>query len=159
MQIGPRTAVTIEYTLRDDKGELLDTSEGGTPLSYLHGSGTLIPAVEKALDGKGVGEAIEVSMTAAEGYGERDEKLVQNLPLRKLSTKKAEIGKRYRIATPRGSQVGLVTAIHGDYATVDQNHPLAGRALSFVAKVVGVRAATDEELTHGHIHGPGGHHH
>jgi FKBP-type peptidyl-prolyl cis-trans isomerase SlyD len=159
MQIGPRAAVTIEYTLKDDAGKVLDTSEGRKPLTYLHGLGNLVPGLEKALEGKEAGASFEVTLTAEEGYGPRDEKLVRKLPLRKLADKSPQPGRRTRAQFDDGLRLALVTAVSGDYATVDGNHALAGMALHFAVKVVEVRPATSDELEHGHAHGEGGHHH
>jgi FKBP-type peptidyl-prolyl cis-trans isomerase SlyD len=158
VQVQPRSVVTIEYTLKNDQGEVLDTSQGRKPLVYLHGLGNLVAGLEKALDGKSAGESLEVSLEPEEGYGPRDEKLVRKIPVRKLHDKNPQAGKRYRAQLEEGHQIVLVTGISGDYATVDANHPLAGQTLHFAVQVVEVREATAEELEHGHVHGPGGHH-
>jgi FKBP-type peptidyl-prolyl cis-trans isomerase SlyD len=158
MQIADKVAVTIAYTLTDDDGKVLDTSEGREPLTYLHGVGTLVPGLEKALIGKQVGDSLTVDLPAAEAYGMRDEKRIRNVPLRKLPEGKATVGMRYRVQTEGGTVAALVTAIKGDYATVDLNHPLADLNLHFQVSVTGLREATEEELAHGHVHGPGGHH-
>ena len=159
MQIGAQKAVTIGYTLKDDEGRVLDSSEGGEPLTYLHGSGDIVPGLEKALDGKQAGDAISVSLAPEEAYGQRDERQIRNIPLRKLPAGKVEVGMQYQITTEAGPMLALVTALRGDYATIDANHPLAGMRLHFDVKVVEVRDATKEELEHGHVHGPGEHHH
>ncbi len=161
MQIGAQKAVTIGYTLKDDEGKVLDTSEGegGEPLTYLHGAGDIVPGLEKALDGKQVGDAISVSLAPEDAYGQRDEGHVRNIPLRKLPAGKVQVGMQYQITTDAGPMLALVTAVRGDYATIDANHPLAGMRLHFDVKVVEVRDATAEELEHGHVHGPGDHHH
>jgi len=159
MQVAAQKVVTIEYTLKDDAGEVLDSSDGGEPLSYIHGAGNIVPGLEKALDGKNVGDAITTKVAPEEGYGARDEELIQKIPSRKLPDKKAKVGGRYRVQTSEGPTVVLVTAIAGDYVTIDANHPLAGMTLHFEVKVVGVREPTSEELQHGHVHGAGGHHH
>jgi FKBP-type peptidyl-prolyl cis-trans isomerase SlyD len=161
MAIGAQKAVTISYTLKDDEGMVLDTSEGegGEPLTYLHGVGSIVDGLEKALDGKDVGDAISVVVTPEEGYGVRDEGHIRNVPLRKLPEGKVVVGMRYRVQTEDGYMAALVTAVRGDYATIDANHPLAGMTLHFEVKVLEVRDATAEELTHGHVHGPGDHHH
>ena len=157
MQIGAQKAVTIGYTLKDDDGEVLDTSEGGEPLTYLHGTGDIVPGLEKALDGKQAGDAISVILSPDEGYGQRDERQIRNIPLRKLPAGKVEVGMQYQITTEAGPMMALVTAVRGDYATIDANHPLAGMRLHFDVKVVEVRDATADELQHGHVHGPGEH--
>jgi FKBP-type peptidyl-prolyl cis-trans isomerase SlyD len=159
MQIAPRTAVTIEYTLKDDSGKVVDSSEGKKPLTYLHGLGNLVPGLEKALEGKAAGESLEVTLSAEEGYGHRDETLIRKLPVRKLADKNPQPGRRTRAQFEDGYRFALVTAVSGDYATVDGNHPLAGMALHFAVKVVSVREATADELEHGHAHGEGGHKH
>jgi FKBP-type peptidyl-prolyl cis-trans isomerase SlyD len=159
MEIAPRAAVTIEYTLKDDAGKVLDSSEGRKPLVYLHGLGNLVPGLEKALEGKAPGATLDVTLAPEEGYGHRDEKLVRKLPLRKLADKSPQPGHRTRAQYEDGYRFVQVTAVSGDYATVDGNHPLAGMTLHFSVKVLDVRAATPDELEHGHAHGEGGHHH
>jgi FKBP-type peptidyl-prolyl cis-trans isomerase SlyD len=158
MQVGSQKAVTIHYVLKDDDGEVLDSSEKREPLTYLHGTGSVVPGLEKALEGKAVGDAVNVTLTPDEGYGPRDERLVRNMPVRKIREARIEVGGRYPADTPEGPRLVLVTALRGDYATVDANHPLAGMTLHFAVEVVGVRDATAEEMAHGHVHGPGGAH-
>ena len=158
MQIGAKKAVTFHYSLRDDEGTVLDSSEGSDPLTYLHGEGNIVPGLEKALEGKTVGDEVKASVPPEEGYGVRDEKNIQNVPRRKLPEGKLQPGMRVRLQTNHGQIVALVTAIKGDYVTIDTNHPLAGMTLHFEVKVTDVRDATAEELEHGHVHGPGGHH-
>jgi FKBP-type peptidyl-prolyl cis-trans isomerase SlyD len=159
MLIADNTVVSIDYTLKDDEGAVLDSSDGREPLDYLHGAGNIIAGLEKVLLGKTVGDAIEVVISPEEGYGRRDEKHVRKLPLRKLADKKPQVGRRYRAQLDDGVAFVLVTAISGDYATIDANHPLADKTLHFAVKVAGVRAATDEEKQHGHVHGAHGHGH
>lgn len=159
MTIGPKTVVTIDYTLKDDGGAVLDSSDGGKPLVYLHGVGNLVPGLEKALDGKSTGETLSVSLGPDDGYGHRDESLVMNIQVRRLRDKKAAVGLRTLAETKDGVRMVLVTAVRGDYATVDANHPLADMTLHFQVKVVDVREATADEIEHGHIHGEGGHAH
>jgi FKBP-type peptidyl-prolyl cis-trans isomerase SlyD len=159
MTIGPKTVVSIEYTLKDEAGEVLDSSEGRRPLAYLHGLGNIVPGLEKALDGKAPGESVDVKLSPADGYGDRDESLVRNLPVRKIADKKPQVGRRYRAQLDDGQAVVLVTSLKGDYATVDANHPLAGMTLHFQVKVVDVREATADEIKHGHVHDPDDHHH
>ena len=161
MQIADQKAVTIHYTLKDDEGTVLDSSKGREPLGYLHGVGNIVPGLEKALAGKAAGESVQVTLTPEEGYGARDDKNVRNVPLRKLSEGsegKVTVGMQCQLRTRDGIQMATVTAVRGDYATVDLNHPLAGKRLHFDVEVVAIRDATPEELTHGHIHEPGGHH-
>jgi FKBP-type peptidyl-prolyl cis-trans isomerase SlyD len=157
--IADKTAVTIAYTLKDDADKVLDSSEGKDPLTYLHGTGNIVPGLEKALTGKKTGDVVKVSLPAGEAYGPRDDKRVRNVPLRKLPDGKVVAGMRYRVQTDHGPIAALVTAVKGDYATVDMNHPFAGMTLHFEVTVLGVREATAEELEHRHVHGAGGHHH
>jgi len=159
VQIQAKSVVTLEYTLKDDAGEVLDKSEGRGPLTYLHGAGNLVPGLEKALEGKSAGDSLEVSIAPADGYGDRSEKLVRKIPLRKIQDPRPQPGKRYRAQVDDGLRIVLVTGLSGDYASVDANHPLAGMTLHFAVKVVEIREATAEELSHGHVHGKGGHHH
>lgn len=159
MNIEARKVVSIEYVLTDDAGKVLDSSRGREPLSYLHGAGNIVPGLEKALEGKAEGETIEVSVPPDEGYGMRDERLIQNVAIRKLPNKKAEVGLQMRAQTEHGVRVLTVTAVRGDYATVDANHPLAGHTLHFKVTVKAIREPTEEELAHGHVHGPHGHDH
>jgi FKBP-type peptidyl-prolyl cis-trans isomerase SlyD len=158
VQIQQRSVVSIEYTLKNDQGEVLDKSEGREPLVYMHGVGNLVPGLEKALEGKGTGDTVDVTLSPEDGYGHRDEKLLRKIPVRKLHDKNPQAGKRYRAQMDDGHRVVLVISISGDYASVDANHPLAGQTLHFNVKVGEVREATKEELEHGHVHGPGGHH-
>ena len=159
MQVASKKVVRIGYTLKDDDGEILDSSAGRDPLIYIHGVGSLVPGLEKALEGKGNGDHVVVSVTAEEGYGARDEALVRKIPVRKLPPGQVKVGGRVTVQTDQGPMMLLVTAVQGDYATVDPNHPLAGMTLHFEVDVVEVRDATADELQHGHVHGPGDHHH
>ena len=156
MQVGARKVVSIEYTLHDDGGKVIDASHGRGPLVYLHGAGNIVPGLEHALEGKAAGDALEVSVPPDQGYGVRDERLVQNVAVRKLPDRKAQVGMRLRVQTESGIRLVLIKAVRGDYATLDANHPLADMTLHFKVKVVEVRDATEEELAHGHVHGPGG---
>ena len=158
MQIGDKKAVTFHYSLRDDGGDVLDSSEGREPLTYLHGQGDIVPGLEKALEGKQPGDEVKATVPPAEGYGVRDEGNVRNIPRRRLPEGKLAPGMRLQLRTDQGPLVATVVALKGDYVTLDANHPLADKTLHFEVKVVEVRDATAEELTHGHVHGPGGHH-
>lgn len=157
MQIGKNAVVAINYTLKDGDGQVIDTSEGRGPLAYLHGAGNIIPGLEKALEGKGEGENVQVTVSPEEGYGQRDESLIQAVP-KKLFAETAEPqpGMQFQAQGPQGAQVLTVMKVEGDKVTVDANHPLAGRELNFDVAVVNVREATDEEKEHGHPHQEGG---
>lgn len=151
--------VLIQYTLKDDAGAVLDSSEGRAPLAYLHGANNIVPGLEKAIDGKVAGDTFEISLTADEGYGQYDQRLIQNVPVRKLPERRPAIGSMLQVQTQAGPRRVVVKALRGDYASLDFNHPLAGKALHFKVTVVGVREPTAEELAHGHVHGEGGHQH
>jgi FKBP-type peptidyl-prolyl cis-trans isomerase SlyD len=161
MQIAQDKVVLIHYTLTDDGGKVLDSSSGGDPLAYLHGQGNIIPGLEKALEGKQAGDKLNVRVEPTEGYGVRDASLVQQVPRRAFgSVSKVEPGMQFHAQSAQGQmRVVTVTHVKGDMVTVDGNHPLAGEVLVFDVEVAEVRDATGEELEHGHVHGPGGHHH
>ncbi len=160
MAIKQDSVVTLHYTLKDDAGTVLDSSAGGEPLSYLHGHGNLIPGLERELSGKDTGDKLQVKVPAADGYGEYDQQLVQEVPRQALrGVPDVKVGMRLTAQTQHGSHAVTVTRVGGDSVTLDANHPLAGKDLNFDVEITGVRDATAEELTHGHAHGAGGHHH
>lgn len=153
--------VTIEYTLHGKGGQIIDSSKGRAPLSYLHGKRNIVKGLEKELTGKKKGDEFKVSVSPAEGYGTRDERLMAVVPKQELldQVPDLEIGVQLQAQTPQGMQILTVAKIEGDEVTLDGNHPLAGETLNFTIKIIDVRVATKEELSHGHVHGPGGHHH
>jgi FKBP-type peptidyl-prolyl cis-trans isomerase SlyD len=160
MSIARDQVVSIRYTLRDDGGELIDESAEGEPLSYLHGHGNLIPCLERELTGKSTGDRVQVKIAPADGYGEYDQALVQRVPRRALKgIPQVKVGMRLQTQTPAGVRALTVTHLQGDMVTLDGNHPLAGKNLNFDVEIAAVRDATQEELEHGHVHGPGDHHH
>ena len=160
MSITRDQVVSIHYTLKNDAGEVLDRSASGAPLAYLHGHGNLIPALERELTGKSAGDKLQVTIAPADGYGEYDPQLVQRVPRRALKgLADIRVGMRLQAQTAQGMRAVTVTQITGDMVTLDGNHPLAGNTLHFEVAVAQVRAATEAELSHGHVHGPGGHHH
>ena len=160
MTVKPDSVVSIHYTLKDDGGKVIDSSAESGPLTYLHGHGQLIPGLERELEGKAAGDRLSVTLAPADGYGEYDEALVQQIPRRSLKgIGNVKVGMQLRAQTEHGSRTVTVTRLTGDLVTIDGNHPLAGRSLNFDVEVAGVRDATAEELAHGHAHGPGAHHH
>lgn len=161
MQIADNAVVAIDYTLRSDEGEILDSSEGAQPLAYLHGAANIIPGLEQALLGKVAGDELEVSVEPEDAYGEYSLELVATLDRGMFEgVDELQVGMQFHASAPDGGmQVVTIRDIDGDQVTVDGNHPLAGQRLNFKVKVVSVRAATEEELAHGHAHGEGGHHH
>lgn len=160
MQITQDAVVSIHYTLTNDKGETLDSSAGGEPLAYLHGNGNLIPGLENALNGKQAGDKLSLKIAPADGYGEYNKALVQRVPRRSFrGVSDMRVGMQFQVQSDTGPRSVTVTQVAGDMVTVDGNHALAGQNLNFEVEITEVRAATAEELSHGHVHGPGGHHH
>jgi FKBP-type peptidyl-prolyl cis-trans isomerase SlyD len=159
MQITNNTAVSIHYTLTTDKGEEIDSTIGGEPLVYLHGRGNIITGLEKALDNKIVGEKFNVCIEPAEAYGEFSDDKIQVVSREMFDgIDNIEVGMQFHAAVNSSSDIITVTEINGDNITIDGNHPLAGQALTFAIDIVGVRLATKDEISHGHIHGAGCHH-
>ena len=160
MRIAKDHAVQIHYTLKNDAGEVLDSSEGADPLAYLQGHGNLIAGLEKALEGKRAGDVLNVSIAPEDGYGVHDASLIQDVPRSAFrGIESIEVGMQFQAESNHGPRSVTVTKVTAEVITVDGNHPLADQTLHFDVKIVDVRAATEEELSHGHVHGPGGHHH
>ena len=160
MQISAKKVVAIEYTLTDPKGEVLDTSQGRDPLVYLHGQGNIIPGLESALEGKTAGEQLTVVVAPDKAYGVRDEAMVQSVPRASFAgIANIAPGTQFEARSPQGVRIVTVVAVDDDNVRVDANHPLAGMTLKFEVKIVEVRDASPEEISHGHVHGPGGQHH
>ena len=160
MPVAQDSVVTLHYTLKDDAGTVLDSSSPQEPLAYLHGHGNLIPGLEKELEGKNAGDALTVTVAPADGYGEYDERLVQSVPRRSLrGIKDIKPGMHLHAQTEDGPRTVTVTKVLGDMVTLDGNHPLASKSLHFDVRIEDVRPATEEELSHGHVHGAHGHHH
>lgn len=160
MQISKNSVVTLNYTLTNDQGEILDESQDGSFL-YMHGAGGIIPGLEGQLEGKSTGDTFTAHIEPADGYGERDDSMMQAVP-RDMFDKEhpIEVGTQFHAESPEGDMLTVtVTKIEGDDITVDGNHPLAGIALNFDVKITDIREASAEEIEHGHVHGPGGHHH
>lgn len=160
MQVAQNAVVSIHYTLTNDKGETLDSSAGGDPLTYLHGNGNLIPGLESQLEGKQTGDKLTVKVGAADAYGVYDKALIQKVPRRSFrGVADVQVGMQFQVQSNGGPRMVTVTQIQGDMVTVDGNHALAGQDLTFDVEITDVREATEEEVAHGHVHGPGGHHH
>lgn len=156
MQITKDKVASIHYTLRDGDGNVLDTSAGREPLTYLQGAGNLIAGMEEGLEGKSKGDKFNLKISPEKGYGVKDDSLVQKVPRSAFGTQKVEKGMQFQT---NNGQVVTVTETGLDSITVDANHPLAGVELHFDVEVTDVRNASAEEISHGHVHGPGGHHH
>ena len=160
MKIADNKVALIHYTLTNATQDVLDSSEGQEPLAYIHGHGHIVPGLENALGGRSKGDRFSVTVKAAEGYGEHDERLTQQVPRQMFSgVDEIEVGMQFHAQTEQGMQVVTVVGVSDDMITIDGNHPLAGQDLHFEIEVVDVRDASAEELEHGHAHGEGGHHH
>lgn len=160
MEIKKDTVVSIDYTLKNDAGEVVDTSEGRAPLDYLHGHGNIIPGLENALTGRKIGDSLKVTIPPAEGYGEVDKSLLHVIPRRRFPPgQDLEPGMMFQARLDDGPQrVYRIDEVGAEEVRVDGNHPLAGQNLNFEVAVKEVRAATATEIAHGHVH-PGGHDH
>ncbi len=160
MQIADRCVAQFHYTLTNDQGEVLDSSSGHEPLTYLHGKGNIVPGLEKEMTGKQVGDKFKVSVSPAEGYGLQMPELIQTVPRDAFQgVAEIQVGMRFQAQTEQGAVMVRVTQVTADAVTVDGNHELAGQTLHFEIEIVEVRDASVEEVLHGHVHGPGGHHH
>ncbi|MFA6597591.1 MAG: peptidylprolyl isomerase [Ignavibacteriaceae bacterium] len=157
----PNQVVTINYTLKDSEGEIIDSTSEGNSFSFLSGTEQILPKLEEALGGMLIGSKKIVALAAADAYGEYFDDAVQVLQ-RSEFPKDMEIKEGMELVTsaPDGSQMPFViTKITDEQVTVDFNHPLAGEDLSFDVELLDLRDATAEELSHGHAHGAHGHHH
>jgi FKBP-type peptidyl-prolyl cis-trans isomerase SlyD len=150
-------AVSFHYTLRNSEGEQLESSKDKEPLSYLHGAGNIIPGLENALEGKSIGDQFEATIPPAEAYGERTDASIQRIASKYLKNpRKLEPGQIVVLQTKQGPTQVTVVKVGRFNVDVDTSHPLAGQTLTFEVEITEVRDATEEELQHGHIHGPGG---
>ncbi len=143
MQVAKNAVVAIDYTLKDSAGKVLDSSDGREPLRYIHGTGAIISGLEAALEGASTGDRLDVSLAAADAYGERDEALVVEVARAQFDgVVDLAVGMQFRARSAEGDRVFTVTGIAGDQVTVDGNHPLAGQALNFAVEIKDVRVAT-----------------
>ncbi|MCF8240868.1 MAG: peptidylprolyl isomerase [Melioribacteraceae bacterium] len=160
MDIQNEKVVSIHYKLTNNEGEVLDTSEGKDPLNYIQGKQNIIPGLEKALEGKTTGDKINVTVQPAEAYGEYREEMIQQIPRTAFGEiERIEPGMQFQMNTQNGPVIVTVTKVEEENVTIDANHPLAGKELTFDVEVMEVRDASEEELSHGHVHGPDGHAH
>jgi FKBP-type peptidyl-prolyl cis-trans isomerase SlyD len=153
------SVVNFNYTLTNAAGDVLDKSQGD-PLVYLHGAHNIVPGLENAMLGKQVGDKFQVTVEPEEAYGEYQAEMVQEVPRNMFQgVDDIQVGMQFQAQADEGVQVVTVKEVTAEHVIVDANHPLAGQALTFDVEVVAIRAATAEELEHGHAHGVGGHHH
>lgn len=166
MDISKDKVVSLHYIISDPDGKELDSTAEAEPLVYLHGHNAMLPALEKVLEGKTAGESISVNLKPEEAFGQRSDENIQRIPLKYLQPKSVQKGRdkwqpgmQVIASTPQGRFEGVIAKAGHTMATVDFNHPFAGLTLNFDLSVKDVRDASEEELAHGHVHGPGGHHH
>lgn len=160
MKIQKHTVVTLNYTLKNSEGEIMDTSEGREPLVYLHGVGGLIPGLEAELEGKEIGNSFNTVIAPEDAYGKRSDDLLHVVPKSGFQgDEEMQVGMRVQLETEQGPAIATISKIEGENVTLDLNHPLADMELHFSIDVVDLRDASADEISHGHVHGPGGHHH
>jgi FKBP-type peptidyl-prolyl cis-trans isomerase SlyD len=161
MLIGEKMVVRIDYTLKNATGEVLDTSDGGEPLTYIHGAHQIVPGLERELAGLRVGDSKDVVVAPEDGYGQPDPQGIFGVPRAAFPAGvELQVGESFLGEDDMGGQVPVrVVEVREDTIVVDANHPLAGETLYFHVDVRDVREATLDELMHGHVHGPGGHEH
>lgn len=157
MKVEKNQVVAINYVLKNDAGDVLDTSEGQDPLYYIQGVGQIIPGLENALEGKTKGDRVEVTIEPGQGYGEVNDDLVQVVPKENFGDiQDIQVGMQFEVQTQAGPLVVVVDEVSDATVKVNGNHPLAGVRLHFDVTVESIRKATDEEISHGHVHGTGG---
>ena len=160
MKIAPDTVVTFHYRLRNGNDDELENSFESEPVAYLHGHGGIVPGLEREMSGREAGAAFSVEVAPQQGYGPRREDAVMRIQKKAVLSKgKLKPGAVITVSTDRGPRQVMVIKAGRFVLDVDTNHPLAGQTLKFDVEVIDVRAATAEERAHGHVHGPGGHHH
>ena len=161
MKVGKDKVVLMHYTLKNDAGDVIDSSDGADPLPFLQGHGNIIPGLESALEGFKVGDKLDVSIEPEEGYGLRMQDAIQEIPNSALqSVDEVKVGMQLQSQDKDGNAFLVsVTKIEDDKITVDGNHPLAGQTLHFSVSIESIRKAEAEELSHGHVHADGHHHH
>ena len=160
MKIGQDSVVFIAYTLTNGGGEVIDASEDDGEFPYLHGYENIVPGLEEALLGKSQGDNVKAVIKPEKGYGIRNEELVFKMPRNKMPDEELELGMQFSAQDKEGEQqVVTIVKLEDEEVTLDGNHPLAGETLHFDVTIKEVRAATSEELAHGHVHGAHDHHH
>ncbi len=161
MKIASGSVVGIDYSLHLGDGKVIDASGPGEPMTYLHGEGQIVPGLESALEGLSVGDKKQVVLTPGEGYGEHDPHGLQEVPRGAFPPDfEPKVGMELTAEGPNGEPVPFsVREVRPETVVIDLNHPLAGKTLHFDVTVREVRAATADEIAHGHSHGPDGHGH
>jgi FKBP-type peptidyl-prolyl cis-trans isomerase SlyD len=159
MPIEKNQVVLFHYSVSDDQGKVVENSRGGEPNVYLHGHGGIIRGLEEALQGRDAGESFSVTITSEKAYGPRKADSMQRVPIKHLiGAKRWKRGMVAQVKTEQGQRHVIVVKVGLKFADIDNNHPMAGKTLTFDVDIIEVRAASPEEIAHGHAHGPGGHH-
>lgn len=160
MQIESNSVVTLHYTLKDNDGAVIDQSDDGSFL-YMHGAMNIVPGLENALTGKKAGDEVAVKVSPEEGYGKKEDDRIQEVAKDMFEgTEDIKVGTQFHAQSPDGQAVVVtVVEVKDDVVVIDGNHALAGVELNFDVKIIEVREASEEEIAHGHAHGPDGHHH
>lgn len=160
LTIAKNRVIRFHYTITDLRGKELETTLDGEPLAILYGHGNVLKGVESALDGAKQGDQLSVTLEAEQAYGERREDWTQRVSKKYLpKVGKLKPGMAVQLQTEQGTRSVTITKVGNKVVDVDLNHPFAGQALTFALNVLEVREAAPEEISHGHVHGPGGHHH
>ncbi len=160
MQIQKDSVVYFHYTLNDTEGKVVESSKDSHPMTYLHGHGNILPALEAEFTDKKEGDQFQVTLPPEKAYGLRNEESMQRIPIKHLAEKKnLRVGMSAKVNTEKGMRDVTIIKVGKFNVDVDTNHPLAGLTLTFDISIETVREAEAEELTHGHVHGVGGHHH
>ncbi len=156
MRITTNSVVSIHYTLRDEEGTTLDTSDGNEAFTFIQGIHQIVPGLEMQMEGHEKGDKFTAVVPPGMGYGEFDKDLLRRVPMERFGNNKVEEGMQFQAG---GEGIFTVREVADGQVLIDGNHPLAGVTLNFEVEVTNVREATAEEIAHGHVHGPGGHHH
>lgn len=160
MNIAKDTVVQLHYSLFDEQNTLIESTSGHQPLAYLHGHDNMIPGFELAMEGKAAADHVSITLTPEQAYGQRQDDAVQRIPVKHLSGAKVwKKGMNAVVHTEQGPRQVTILKVGRFMADVDTNHPLAGKTIRFEVDITDVRAATAEEIAHGHAHGVGGHQH
>lgn len=156
--VSPDKVIKMNYTLTDATGNVLDSSQE-EPMEYLQGHQNIIPGLENALEGLKPGDKKQVTVQPEDGYGNHNPELIFGLPLTQFGEEAPQPGMVVQLQSEEGVMMATIVKQEGDQIILDANHPLAGQVLNFDVEILGIREASPEELTHGHPHGPHGHHH
>jgi len=158
--IAAKTVALIHYTLTDSDGKEIDSSRGGEPMPYLHGSGNIVPGLEAQLEGKAAGDKVKAVVAPEDGYGPKSGMVPQAVPRAAFEGGNPQPGMPVTAQDESGGDIQLwITEVSDEKITISQDHPLAGVELHFDVEIMEVRDATDSELEHGHAHAGDGHHH